>query len=266
MKELDVREVFGKLGAPFPDEEIEWRATQVFEGRNGQPPKALVVPYVQSRAIQNRLDKVVGWDRWENLVCELPGGGIIQGIRIWVSDTRSITKWDGADRTNFEATKGGISGALKRAATLFNIGRYLYSYEAQWVEIKPSKTTNRDEYISDKKKNISRYFTPPKLGGSSNSSQQSSTKTPQPTPQTQKVPSGMIECLFKGYIEKHSNVGGPYLECWVEQNDEVAMILAIGKMREQLLDMNLKENDKIAINTDLDGNGQWLVNNIVKIA
>jgi len=270
MKELNLEEVFERLGAPFSDEELEWRATQVFEGRNGQLPKALVVPYVQSRAIMNRLDEVVGWDRWENLVQELPGGGIIQGIRIWLSDSRSITKWDGSDRTNIEATKGGISGALKRAAILFNIGRYLYNYEAQWVEIRPNRSSTHDEYVNDKKKQISGYFTPPKLGETSsrlkaNSSKQNQVPQP-PKQQTQQVPSGMIECTLEGFVEKQSNVGGPFLEVWVESNGELARLFAIGKMREQLLSMNLQEKDKIAIASESDGNGNWLVNEIVKIA
>src|SRR5262249_44070840 len=40
-----------------------------------------------------------------------------------------ITKWDGAEETDIEATKGGLSGAMKRAAVQWGIGRYLYDLE-----------------------------------------------------------------------------------------------------------------------------------------
>ena len=43
-----------------------------------------------------------------------------------LKDGEWITKSDGADDSNIEGAKGGISDALKRAAVLFGIGRYLY--------------------------------------------------------------------------------------------------------------------------------------------
>ena len=37
-----------------------------------------------------------------------------------------ISKSDGADDSNIEGAKGGLSDAFKRAAVKFGIGRYLY--------------------------------------------------------------------------------------------------------------------------------------------
>ena len=54
-------------------------------------------------------------------------------------DGRSVVKVDGADHTNIEAYKGGISSALKRAASAWGIGRYLYKLprtEARFLEEK----------------------------------------------------------------------------------------------------------------------------------
>ena len=45
-----------------------------------------------------------------------------------------ITKWDGADKTNFEATKGGLSDSMKRAAYQWGIGRYLYQLDEMIVK------------------------------------------------------------------------------------------------------------------------------------
>jgi len=43
------------------------------------------------------------------------------------------TKWDGAENTDFEAIKGGLSDAFKRAGYKWGIGRYLYRLESAWV-------------------------------------------------------------------------------------------------------------------------------------
>jgi hypothetical protein len=41
-----------------------------------------------------------------------------------------ISRCDGADDTNIEGAKGGLSDAFKRAAVKFGIGRYLYHPQA----------------------------------------------------------------------------------------------------------------------------------------
>lgn len=279
MQQLDAKEVYQQLGAPFSDDEIEWRCQQVFEGSNGKGPAALVIPYIRSRAIMNRLDQVFGWERWENLVQELPGGGILQGIRVWLSDTHSVTKWDGADRTNIESTKGGISSAFKRAAVQFNIGRYLYNEKPKWVEIKSNKTGPDDEYVQDKKKEIYGYFTPPSLSTSSENhkAQGRNTKVEernnsqnheQSLSERQNdigVPPGMLECTFKGVIDKEGS-SGPYLEVWLESNGELAQLYAIGEIRNTILAQDLSENEKIAIASTQNQAGYFVIDNIVKVA
>jgi hypothetical protein len=46
-----------------------------------------------------------------------------------------VTKWDGAENTDIEAVKGGLSGAMKRAAVQWGIGRYLYDLDEGWANI-----------------------------------------------------------------------------------------------------------------------------------
>src|SRR5690606_38042070 len=46
-----------------------------------------------------------------------------------------VTKWDGAENTEKEAVKGGLSGAMKRAAVQWGIGRYLYQLEEGWANV-----------------------------------------------------------------------------------------------------------------------------------
>jgi hypothetical protein len=123
-----------QLQEPFYESDIEWRVGNVKEDAN--PPKGLAMAYITNRAIQSRLDDVCGVFGWRNEFREWGQDGQLCGLSIWDSDKNVwITKWDGADDTNFESTKGGLSQAMKRAAYQWGIGRYLYNLPAQWVEV-----------------------------------------------------------------------------------------------------------------------------------
>lgn len=122
-----------KLKEPFRAEDIEWRIQQAGTGKNGQP-WAMCLAYVTNRAIMNRLDDICGAENWKNEYKTAPDGGILCGISIKCGD-EWVTKWDGAENTQVEAVKGGLSGAMKRAAVQWGIGRYLYNLEASWAEI-----------------------------------------------------------------------------------------------------------------------------------
>ena len=50
-----------------------------------------------------------------------------------------ITKWDGAEDSDIEPVKGGLSDSMKRAAVQWGIGRYLYSMGALWVDVEQSE-------------------------------------------------------------------------------------------------------------------------------
>lgn len=124
---------FEDLKKPFPAEDIEWRLQSCGEKNGKIWGKALA--YVTNRAIQNRLDEVVGAANWKNEFQKAPDGGILCGISIKV-DGEWVTKWDGAENTQIEAVKGGLSGAMKRAAsTGWGIGRYLYNLDEGWAEV-----------------------------------------------------------------------------------------------------------------------------------
>lgn len=47
----------------------------------------------------------------------------------------SVTKWDGAEDSDIEPIKGGLSDSMKRAAYQWGIGRVLYSLDTVWVDI-----------------------------------------------------------------------------------------------------------------------------------
>lgn len=130
---MNREEIMKKLQEPFSPEDIEWRVGSTTKDKT----KGLALAYVTNRAIQNRLDEVVGPFNWKNEYKEWKGNSQLCGISIWDDEKKEwITKWDGASDTDFEATKGGLSDSMKRAAYQWGIGRYLYKLPAVWVPIK----------------------------------------------------------------------------------------------------------------------------------
>lgn len=122
------KDLFPRLSAPFHSEDIEWRAGAT----NADKTKALALAYITSRAVMDRLDEVVGPENWRDEYKPGPDGGVICGLSLHI-DGEWITKWDGAENTEFEAIKGGLSDAFKRAGYKWGIGRYLYRLESAWV-------------------------------------------------------------------------------------------------------------------------------------
>lgn len=126
---------FRALQEFFAPDEIEWRLQQAGE-KNGKV-WAICVPYVTNRAIMQRLDDTVGPGNWRNEFKPGPGGGVLCGISVRV-DGEWVTKWDGAENTDIEGVKGGLSGAMKRAAVQWGVGRYLYALEESFASVSES--------------------------------------------------------------------------------------------------------------------------------
>lgn len=125
------------LKKPFPSKDIEWRLQQCGEKKDGSIwGKCLA--YITSRAVQERLDEVCGTDGWRSDIRK-DGNAYLCTLSIRVKHEDGSVEWisrtDGADATDIESVKGGISGAIKRAAVQFGIGRYLYDLEEGWVTV-----------------------------------------------------------------------------------------------------------------------------------
>jgi len=123
-------ELAGKLAAPFPAADVEWRVAR--SGLKGEKPWAMCLAYITNRAIMERLDATVGPENWRNEFQRWGDKGVLCGISIR-SGTEWVTKWDGAEETDIESVKGGLSAAMKRAAVQWGIGRYLYGLEEGWA-------------------------------------------------------------------------------------------------------------------------------------
>lgn len=143
---MNLKDIENKLKAKFNEDEIEFRVGAT----NSDKSMGLALAYVSARAIQNRLDEVLGFNNWKVAYKEVTGGYLCS-LSIRVND-EWITKEDGANETDFEAIKGGLSNALKRVASSgFGIGRYLYDLASVWY---PIKETGRS-YIFTQKPEIS---------------------------------------------------------------------------------------------------------------
>lgn len=126
-----------KLKEPFPAEDIEWRLQSCGEKNGKFWGKALA--YITSRAVQERLDEVCGPDGWQTEI-KKEGDAYLCTLSIRVKHDDGtiefISRVDGADATDIEPVKGGISGAIKRAACQFGIGRYLYNLDEAWADVR----------------------------------------------------------------------------------------------------------------------------------
>ncbi len=126
-------DIAAKLAAPFASHEIKFRPGMVKGNR------CLALPYVDARVVQDRLDEVLGLDGWQAHHTMLGNGCVQCYLSIQIGGVW-ITKSDvGSPSEGEDATKGAYSDALKRAAVLFGVGRYLYRQPAQWVDYDPAK-------------------------------------------------------------------------------------------------------------------------------
>jgi len=150
------KELLDALKQPFSANDLDWRVSYADANKEGKV-FASMVAYIDARAVQNRLDEVCGTGGWWNQPPQYAsaGNGVNQGITIKLPEQGEVTKWDGADQTDIEAVKGGLSGAFKRAAVLWGIGRYLYDIEQAYVTPKLEKPQDMDGWLR----------TPIKIGG-----------------------------------------------------------------------------------------------------
>src|SRR3990167_1713308 len=126
----DKKSIAEQLAEPFDPFDIEWRVQQA--GDSNGKKWAMVLAYVTNRAIMERLDSVFGIEGWQNEYQFMPDGGVVCGIKCLVPQnfpnfageraiSEWVTKYDGADKTAIEATKGGLSNAMKRAGVHWGI-------------------------------------------------------------------------------------------------------------------------------------------------
>jgi hypothetical protein len=103
------------LNKPFPVSKVQHR-----KGPGGKE-----LAYITARDVMDRLDEVFKPWGWQTKY-EYLGGRMVCYLSCKVSG-EWVTKADGADDTQIEGAKGGISDSLKRAAVNWGIGRIYYN-------------------------------------------------------------------------------------------------------------------------------------------
>jgi len=144
------------LSEPFPFEEVEAKV-QVTSKDASKGLRGMVVFYLKSRAIQKRLDDVLGHLNWKNHYVDWKEVEAIDpkdksvkiqksqlcGISIYNEEREEwVGKFDGAECSDIEPIKGGLSDSFKRAACMWGIGRYLYEMEGIWVDVEQRGNSN----------------------------------------------------------------------------------------------------------------------------
>jgi len=101
-------------------------SVRVRKPKSGPP---IELTYVDAHVIQDRLDQVLGPERWEFSL--MPWGSDLIGmLTITLPDLTKVSKQDAAGRSTegdaVDIPKGAVSHVLRRCAAQFGIGRYLY--------------------------------------------------------------------------------------------------------------------------------------------
>ncbi|KWU17771.1 Rad52/Rad22 family DNA repair protein [Burkholderia cenocepacia] len=138
---MDTKQKLEQLTAVFPASTIKWKVQD--KKVEGNVTFGLAVPYLDARDYQNRLDTVLTPAGWANEM-KPSSVGVVSAISILL-DGHWVSKSDGAQFDGYSdgkgprakelAIKGAFSDAFKRAGVMWGIGRYLYEFKAEWVEL-----------------------------------------------------------------------------------------------------------------------------------
>jgi len=101
--------------------------------------KGIALFYLDAREVEKVLDNVVGPENWATNLTPItsPQGfhGFTCSLTIYMPDGKMVTKTDAGEASKTSPIKGAASDALKRAAVLFGVGRYLYYIPNQWYKL-----------------------------------------------------------------------------------------------------------------------------------
>lgn len=132
MSEPNWEDISRRLREPFDPSDVDFRS----QGRaSEQTGKAQVVAYIDARAVQDRLDDVVGAGNWAfdwtPVVVDKGEVMVAKGTLT----IHGVAKSDAGSASNFEQSLGAVSHCFKRTAVHWGVGRYLYSLPMNWVPV-----------------------------------------------------------------------------------------------------------------------------------
>jgi hypothetical protein len=126
------------LSRPLDISDVDFRVQSINNGGY-----ATILAYKDARVDMNRLDEVVGPNKWRKEYSVI-NSQLFCGVSIYDDETSQwVTKWDVGTESFTEAEKGQASDAFKRACFNWGIGRELYDYPMISIKL------NSDEWSKD---------------------------------------------------------------------------------------------------------------------
>lgn len=130
------------LSSPFPEETLGVKVQSFSKDRT----KAMLICYLQHTDVYTRLELIdPAWSCAATNVID-KGETVYVAMKLTVKEVTRENVGDGADY------KSAYSDALKRAAMLFGVGRYLYDSEQVWVTYHETQDRFKRFSYSDYKK------------------------------------------------------------------------------------------------------------------
>lgn len=129
------RDLAARLAAYFPRDAVKWRIQGKVIEKQGQPARARVVAFLDAVTVMDRLDDVLGPEGYDFDW----SAGIVSGNDLMTA--RGVLTIGGSQRAdlgeagNNEKSKGAVRDALKRAAVLYGIGRYLHRIGTAYADL-----------------------------------------------------------------------------------------------------------------------------------
>ena len=124
------QDIIRKLSEPFPVEQIEFRVGATFT-RDGQT-NGLALAYAETRAYQDRLDKVFGPGNWSTEIRLISDTVAVSTLIVRFPDGNEVTRQATGEDTDVMSVE---ARAFKRACSSLGIGRYLYSVPSPWAPV-----------------------------------------------------------------------------------------------------------------------------------
>lgn len=113
--------------------DFKWRVQSMYPNKTN-PTHAIMIPYVDARDVQERLDEVIGASGWQNDF-KAVGDRLFGGIGILING-QWVWKWDRGIASQTEKEKGEASDCFKRAAVEWGINRDAYMVGTVKLKVK----------------------------------------------------------------------------------------------------------------------------------
>ena len=129
---------------------VQWRPQTTGISKTGKE-WALMIPYIDSRQVVDRLNEIVGPGNWsfEWFETGMDETLTVKGKLSIFNRVREDVGYPNSD-SDKNPLKSAVSDAIKRCAVQYGIGRFLYKAEPQFVEWNKQKSKPVDKYAFEK--------------------------------------------------------------------------------------------------------------------